>query len=190
MKWARRQKGVTRLKGRKVGPLALAIIVTFGLVFAACCPAPTGTNVYSKFGFSFEYPAGATLTEAGVYAATADEYSGLVGWEVGDDLFGITWEKSEVWSSELAESYIDFVILGVEQAGGVVELIGGKVTSEMGGFEVTYQLFELAIEGEEYNAIYAIWYCEPGTRVFDAIFLVAGAPLPYLKDFMPTFECQ
>ena len=178
------------IKDRSFGSLALVIMVTFGLLFAACCPAPTGENVYSKFGFSFEYPAGVTLIEEGMYAATADEYSGMVSWYMGDDYFGISWEKTELWSSELAEISIDGGILGMEIAGGVIELSGVKVTSSMSGFDVMYQLFNLTVEGEEYNGIIAVWYCEPGARLFGAIFFTGGATLSYLEDFMPTFSCQ
>lgn len=171
----------------------IAVISLLGILLVsgvACCPTPTGTNVYSKFGFSFEYPPGVTLTEEGLYAATADANSGIVSWEVGDDFFGIVWAKMEIWGSEMAELNIDAEILGFEMMGAVVELIGDKVTLEMSGFDVMYQLFEITMEGEEYNGIVGVWYCEPGTRAFNVDFFIAGAPLPYLEDFMSTFSCQ
>jgi len=178
------------VKNRKWEWVALVIIVSFGLVFAACRPPPTGTNVYSKYGFSFEYPAGVHITEEGLFLPTADENQGMVMWEKADETFGLAWFKTIIWDSEMAEDTIDGAIEGMEAEGGVVELVGGKVTTEMSGFDVMYQLSELTLEGEERNVIVGLWYCEPGTTAFWVIFLVTDAPMPNLGDFLSTFECQ
>lgn len=170
-------------------------MVASGLVFAACCSQGTET-VFSKYGLYFEHPPGARLSEQGLYGATADKYSGQVIWRVGDDVFSIAWERSESWSQELADLRIDNAFSNLELALEELEeleeleLIDGKVTSEMSGFEVTYQLFELTAEGEKYNGIYAVWYCEPSARVLDAVFMVSGIPMPYFMDFLYTFRCQ
>lgn len=189
----------------------IAVILLLGILLVsgvACCPqgagpeatptptpTPTATNVYSKFGFSFEHPPGVTPTEEGIYSATADEDSGMVNWWVGDDVFGLGWFKSEVYTSMVRDMAIDYVFGILESEGAVTEPIGGKVSTQMSGYDVIYQLFGAVVpmtEGKdlEYNGLIALWYCQPGTRVFVAMFFVSGDPLPYLEDFMPTFSCQ
>lgn len=169
--------------------LLLGILVVSGV---ACCPAPTGENIYSRFGFSFEYPAGVHIYEEGLFLPTADENSGLVGWATADEALSLGWWKTIIWDSEMAEDGIDGALETMETDPEVeaFEYIGDKVATSMSGFNVMYQLFEITMWGEERSGIVGIWYCEPGTTAFWATFLVTDASMPYLEDFMLTFRCQ
>lgn len=176
------------LKDRIFGSLALVVITTLGLLFSACCPMLTGTNVYSKYGFSFEYPAGAHIYEQGFSSPTPDENSGMVGWETADEVFVLVWFNTTIVDSELAEELIDSQIASLEAQGAA--LIGSNVTTQMGGFDIMYQLFDITMEGKELNGIVSLWYCEPSTTAFWATVLVTDAALAYLEDFLSTFDCQ
>ncbi len=167
--------------------LLLGILLVSGF---ACCPPPTGTNVYSKYGFSFEYPAGASILEVGLGSPTADEDSGLVSWEKADEALGLGWLKTLIWDSEVEENVIDAGLERAEANADAFELVGGSVTTQMSGFDVMYQLFEITAEGEERNGMIAVWYCEPGTTAFWVVYFVTDSALTHFEDFLSTFECQ
>ena len=170
--------------------ILLGVLLIYGL---ACCPAQTGVNVYSKYGFSFEYPHGVSIVEEGVYSATADDNSGMVAWVAGDGFYGISWEKMGIWNSGMAELSIDAIILDLESVGGVVELIGENVTAPMSGLNVTYQIIKI-VDGEEsngeVNGIIAEWRCEQSAKILGAVFFVNITPRLHLENFLATFRCQ
>jgi len=156
--------------------------------------APPGYRSYSKYGFTFQYPKGMSISEEGMLESTATSSSGIVLGELSndeDEVITVGW-LSAVIAPDL-EDLKDSLNAGFEnmEAEGTPVDIGQLVTSAKAGHTMIYQYFNATIEGETYYGIGGVWYCDTNDR-FYMLFLMYSEqdPLPKFQQYLDAFICH
>lgn len=155
-------------------------------------------NEYSKFGFGFQYPSDASISEQGLLETFASEASGIVVVEREDEVIAIAWiamvpSMWKLWGGveAYAEVAVPDAIAAMEAEGVECELQGEIEVLLVAGHEVAYQLFTASAPGELMNGIFGVFYSEEGQKMFTVNVLTAiGDALTRAEEFLSTFHCQ
>ena len=149
-------------------------------------------NTYSKYGFSFEYPKGMSISEHGILESTATSGSGFVAGELSNDkqeYVRIGWVTMVQFDLELGPLF-DVYLEDMEADLGVDVDKGQLVTSTKSGHEMIYQCFTAATEGETYG-ILGGWYCDTNDRFYTLTSLYSEQDvLSKFQQYLDSFVCH
>lgn len=150
-----------RRHGRKITFLSTLFLLAVPLVIMAGCSEEYAT--FSKYGFSFEYPADFTVSEFGIEEAEANDISGAVQVRVERGsirAFQVNW--LETWIYGL-ESSLQNAFAGMERAEGVENVDRGELREgNKDGNRMLYQHYGVTTTGGEkaYGIAGAFYYPE------------------------------
>ncbi len=164
--------------------------------------SPTGFNTFSKYGLSFEYPKGMSISESEIYESTATNSS---GWVLGE-LINDEYEEVRVgWFSPLELLDTDFPVTSVKvnltvtlisefrrlEANGFDVDPGQLVNSTIAGHTIMYEYFNATKEGVVWYCISGVWYCDITTRMFPLIVYYSEQDvLPKFQQYLDSFICH
>lgn len=154
--------------------------------------APTpGFNKYSKYGLSFEYPKGMSISEQGMLESTATSSSGIVLGELSnyeDELITVGWLT--IVSPPDLEVSMSAGFEGMEAEGVDVDK-GQLVTSTKAGHTMKYQYFTATAEGETFYGIFGVWYCGTSDRFYELILMYSEQDvLSTFQQYLDSFVCH
>ena len=149
-------------------------------------------NTYSKYGFSFEYPKGMSISEHGILESTATSGSGKVMGELyTDDVEEVV---VVVWLTTVQVPNLEISLNDefeyLEAEGYDVDR-GQLVTGTKAGHEMKYQYFTAIAEGETVYGIIGFWYCDTNNRLYELCFLYTeSSTLPKFQQYLDSFVCH
>ena len=188
--------------------VTLLLMVTFmfpvGCTEEAVSPStPTEFKLYSKYGFSFEYPKGFTVTEMGMLENEATDASGIVQVGVENDeieIFQTAWIKMVQTMFDAAgdlQSSLKDSFTGMETTEGISSVERGElVESTKAGHQMFYQYYTMTtIEGDKAYGIVSIFYCDKSQEVFQLMTInnTTSTKQDVLDDFqnyLDSFVCH
>lgn len=149
---------------------------------------------YSKYGFSFEYPSGMTLSEKGLLESEANDNSGTVVVETKDQdhvLVFVSWVKSpkviSLWHS------LNGAFNSIEGSPGVQNLIRepSETSTMKDGHRMLYQHYTLVSGVETINGIYGVWYDEVSERLYQLNLMYNGKDLlEVYRQYLDSLVCH
>ena len=148
-------------------------------------------NTYSKYGFTFEYPKGMSITEKGMLESTATNSSGMV---LGELKNGKSEEIMAGWISTVTapdlEAGMEGGFTGMKNTGATVDK-GQIVYSTKSGHTMIYQYFNATVEGETWYGISSGWYCDTNDRFYMLLTMSSEQDvLPKFQQYLGSFICH
>lgn len=177
----------------------IGLLLGLGIVGIACGGEEerekTATNIYSKYGFSFEYPEESTVTEKGLIENEADENSGIVTIQFGGDearMFSVSWML--LAPPELArpgykmEDRLEGAFESMEGSQVFASLDRGElVETHRDGNRMLYQYFTATgDDGQQGHGILAGFYCLESRKLFS--FSTFNTAVSTKQDILRDFE--
>jgi hypothetical protein len=151
---------------------------------------PIEYETYSKYSFSIEYPKGLTITEEGLYEATATDTSGVVAGISYDPFeeFTVSWEKrSTPATREDFENALNDVIIfaDYEKTGTLIE------TTKLGHL-MLYQQYVYPEESQAKSFILGVWYCDIDEKIYYLGYRQATEHdvLQIFERYLDSFVCH
>jgi len=158
---------------------AVAVFVAVALCLAGCgstgeAPDPGGQKLFSKYGFSLDYPDGYHVTEGGLLEAEANDVSGMLrlkgGGEGGSD-FSLVWvtitappEESEGWLESVEDDF--FAGIRKAEAGARLEK-SERIEAVETGYRVLYRCYALHYPGGAVaRGVAGSFYCDEAGKLF------------------------
>ncbi len=148
-------------------------VVTGGNLWLNRGAPDLGFERYSNFGFSFDYPQGALISEQGLAGKGApSDASGIVQCTLTNrnppEIIGVIWLSYP--SAPDLEVVLDetFEQLG---EGTEVEDRGPSLTSVKDGYEMKHQFFTLIDYGTRLSGVVGIWYNTEASRVYMVFYI-------------------
>ncbi|MBL7167222.1 serine hydrolase [Candidatus Bathyarchaeota archaeon] len=123
-------------------------------------------EIYSKYGFSFDYPIGMTIRENDFREESTSEISGVVQFrfEYPLEIINIIWDTVE--SVPELEAVLDELLAMVESGGTEVNDKGPLVTMVKEDHEMVYQRVNMTEPGLLITGILGSWYCDEVNRIY------------------------
>ncbi len=160
---------------------------------------PSEHETYSKYGFSFDFPKGMSMSEQGMLESTATQSSGMVlglleNGEIEIALIG--------WINTVAEPDLDGALegaLGGIKTEGVTDVkVGQLLTTAKAGDTVKYQYFNMTVEDttifgfavthKNFYGIWGVWYNDATDRFYQLGFLYSEQNvLPKFQQYLDSF---
>lgn len=154
---------------------------------------PPGYEVYSKFGFSFEYPEGMTILELGLLESAPTDDSGMaLGTLENDEYEIITVAWTKMATAPPLESSLQAGLAAMETSPGATDLeIGELVETTKAGHRMLYQYFNVTILAKELYGIYGLWYCDMSERFYQLYLMYSEEDvLPIYQEYLDSFVCH
>lgn len=152
----------------------------------------SGFNTYSRYGVTFEYPKGMAITEQGMLESIATDSSGMIIGELSrdeDEVIAVGWISMVTPPDDLTTSLAD-ALEGMEDEDSAVDP-GQLVNSTKAGHIMMYQYFTAAIEGDNVNGIWAVWYCDTNHRFYElGLMYTEQNVLPKFQQYLNSFICH
>ena len=181
----------------------VTLILTVSLILPLGCDGEEGTKTYSKYGFSFEYPATFSVTEMGLLESEANDNSGMVqvGVENGEiEIFQVTWGVTVIEPDELEDRLVGGLEGGFEAfetEEGVESVERGElVESTQAGHLMFYQCYvaTFTVEGKVYGVINC-FYCDENSKFFslmtmDSTISTTPDALEDFQSYLDSFVCH
>lgn len=145
------------------GLTAITVIVVF-VLFTGCF-GDKG-NTYSKFGFSFDYPAGMKIEEKGYpfFSVEANAEAGVLYFKKSQLRIDVSWVTLEDVDRSYIEKQIDAYLSGRRE--GINFYQGDPIESKHMGHTVLGTRFVTqGVEGILLNVTVS-WYCDSSKRLF------------------------
>jgi hypothetical protein len=183
---------------------AVVAIVVVGIIAAVLIlsggkekPVTPGYERYSKFGFSFEYPEGMTLSEEGALTTSATDYAGIVTGELGHgdnfEVFSVVWLAMTPAPDNLEEDMETFF----KRAHNNDNAVKGKMveTTKAGHRMIRFNYtFTIPVEGIEGYGTDGAWYCDIDNKfyILSLSFTTTKAldPTPIFLRYLDSFVCH
>jgi len=156
---------------------------------------PPGYEVYSKYGFSFQYPRDMTISELGLLETIATNHSGMVVGELTNDRYEAIltgWIETDVAAGEYdLDTALERGFQGMEQTGGWTNLERGEmVETTKARHPMIYQHFNITIVGEAFYGIIGVWLCDTSQRLYQLHLIYSEEdPLPTYQRYLDSFVC-
>ncbi len=175
---------------------------------ASQTPARPDVSVFSKYGFSFEYPTDFLVWHDGLLEENANENSGMIQVapeEEGFPLFAVSWVKTWRWG---LEGGLEFGFAGIENCEGVRSVQKGDFVETTKsehrllykeGHRLLYQYYTATTmtEGEIVYGIVGAFYCDNTQRAFGLLTMQKTTTavsnqeaLDNFKDYLDYFACH
>ena len=144
--------------------------------------------MYSKYGFSFQYPLDMTVSDQG---ATDD--SGMVVCELkndGHELVAVSWLRTLVAPDLEASLYKG--LKEMAEMGCVTEFSKGNLAeTTKAENRMIYQNFTMVSSGEKLFGVYGVWYCGTNQRFYQ-LYVYYGQEnvLPMFQRYIDSFICD
>lgn len=157
---------------------------------------PAGYEVYSKYGFSFQYPRDMTIMELGALQTTANDQSGIVVGELTNDRYEavyVAWVTAAVAAGEYdLESAIERFFEVMEQTVEWTDLERGElIETTKADHRMMYQHFSVTMIGKPTYGIIGVWYCDTSERVFQLnLYYSEEDTLPTYQKYLDSFICH
>jgi len=195
------------MKTKKAVSLGVTLLLMTLLTLPLGCTketvAPTLTDfkTFSKYGFSFDYPRGYSITEMGMLESEATNASGTVqAWKGDYEVYQAAWLAmvESMWevSGDL-QTTLEDTFVGMEEAEEVARLDKGElVETTKAGHGMVYQYYTVTYtEGSKGYGIAAIFYCDRSERFFQLITVhtAISAKQDIAEDFqyfLESFICH
>jgi CubicO group peptidase (beta-lactamase class C family) len=142
------------------------LMMLYNIIIPACNDYIPLQETYSKYGFSFDYPSGMTITENGIREESASENSGVVQFrsEIPFELINVIWYTSE--EAPDLEAFLD-ELFGIMESGGTeVNNRSPLVTSVKAGHKMVYQPVNITDQGFLITGIVGSWYCDEADQIY------------------------
>ncbi len=125
-------------------------------------------NTYSKYGFSFQYPKGMSISERGLLDSVATSASGIVIGEIdtgNTEMILVGWTK--IATSPSLDATLGGAFSGMSHASGVTSVVRGDLvhTTET-SYSMEYQYFTITANGKVSYGIYGVWYSTASQRLY------------------------
>jgi len=170
-----------------------SLMLPVGCAEEAAAPTPTSTEfkTFSKYGFSFEYPRGYSISEMGLLESVATDSSGIVQALRGDyEVYQVAWmgivEDTWEFTGDL-QTTLEDAFWGMEQAEMTASLDRGElVETTKVGHQMLYQYYTLTYTTDvEGYGIQGVFYCNKSERFFQltTIHNAISAKQDILEDF-------
>ncbi len=149
-----------------------------------------GFNTYSKYGFSFQYPSGMTITESGLLDSVATSTSGIVsGEKLGSsyEFVLVGWTRSV--NSIPLDATLNGAFSGMSQAQGVTSVVKGQqAETSKAGYRVLYQYFTITSTDRNASGVYSVWYSTGGQRLYQlAVMYYSQNVFPIYQRYLSSF---
>ena len=187
---------------KKLIMTGIIVFVSTALILMSGCgeqeTTRQGYKTYSKYGFSFEYPRGYSITEMGGFESEATDASGMVQAFKGDyEGYQVVWLAMIESMWELGgdlQTLLEDSFVGIEYTARVDR--GELVETTKVGHPILYQYYTLTYtDGSHSFGVVASFYCDRIERVFLLITMhsVIWQKQDILEDFqryLDSFVCH
>ena len=176
--------------------LAISVTGCLGPVGSATT-IPEDLGTYSKNGFSFEYPKEFVVSEMGLLACQANEYSGAVQVGVrGDEtkLFEVVWMKNLHYSLENALENVFAIMKENNEIAGVAR--DEVVEVDKAGHRMLYQYYTAtSASGQGLCGIAGVFYCDDSQNFYSLATMnsditVKQDALQNFQTYLGSFACH
>lgn len=162
-------------------------------------PMPTEFRIFSKYGFSFEYPKDFRVSEEGLWENEANDNSGIVQVEAQeeDKLFRVEWEKT--FEPDL-EFNLAVWLLRIERFEEIVSFTRSQfqvVETTKAGHKMLSQLVLATFsDGDRVCGVVGVFYCDKSQKMFTlstASHTISANGAIIRKDFknyLDSFVCH
>ncbi len=183
-------------------PTSLLIIFLLIAISVTSITGCSSNNKFSKYGFSFEYPEGFKIAEAGLFNPDANWESGIV--EVRSKTapyksFQVTWYQRPIENYESPDALnndLDAIFTGIESSNLTDVERGRIIETTLNEDSMLYQSYTITpIKDQPIYGIQAVHYCptsEKGfaLKSFNTIFATDTALVEDFMSFANTFICH
>jgi hypothetical protein len=184
-------ESMQRKSGRRILVPILLMVIAVGAAglywwYTQSVPAQQYA-AYSKYGFSFQYPLGMTVSDQG-----ATDNSGIAAFELKNDrheLVAVSWSRQvvpDLWAS------LDKALKEIAEMGCMTEFERGELgETTMGGHQMIQQNFIIVSNGEKLFGIYGVWYCTANQKLYLLnVYSNQGNDVPIFQRYVDSFVCH
>jgi hypothetical protein len=188
----------TPSKSRKmIIAIVLIVVIAGGIAFgfvysqtglfrsqAASQPA-AGYNMYSNYGFSFQYLKTWTITERGLQNNVADANSGIVSAQAPNgqqDFVFVAWTRSVYYVN--GSSVLPSAVNGFQSGSHGSGLAMGQesTATTRAGYRVYLLPFSVTVSGTQISGVWSAWYSTQGQRLYQLSSIASGNSASSMYD--------